>query len=47
MSKSEKKIWTRPTLRKLEPTDELVRLFEAQQQNEMPVSMKRTNRAGG
>lgn len=47
MSKSEKKIWTRPTLRKLEPTDVLVRLFEAQQQNEMLVPMKRIKGAGG
>ena len=41
MPKTNKKPWTRPTLKRLEATDELLRLFAAQEHNEAPMSVKR------
>ena len=47
MPKIEKKPYTPPTLKKLEPTDELRRLFASQDLGEVPAPVKRTKRAGG
>ena len=47
MPKTDKKAYSPPTLKKLEPTEELRRLFASQDLDEVSTPVKRTKRAGG